>query len=614
MAEGVQESRRQDGKRIVACACGQRYRVPIQAVGTRSCTKCDRPVSLAPTPDGAAEHAGEKLKVFVSYSRKDKDFVLWFSDALQAQDVNVFRDLDDILPTEEWWPRIEKLIAAADTVVFVISPDSVGSEICAREIAVCEKLNKRIAPIVLRDVAGHLLPGSLAKLNQVFFTARHEFDQALATLAGALQLDIGWIREHTRIGELAMRWDSRGRTGGMLEGEELKEAEAWLARRPKTAPPLTELQRAFIERSRQAASDRAKSDSDVILGLNLYAQKNYPAARDAWTRAANLGNPAAMTHLAKMLGDGVGGAANPQEALGLFSKAAALGDLEAMTFLGFLHESGDLGKTDIDQALQWYRRAAAAGQLQAMANLSGLLVRMGDEKDAAEAWRWLTYAAEHGYPVAMNGMGELALAGRWCTQDDREAERWFCKAVDHGNANAMVNLGSMHERGAGGATAAAQLYRRAADLGNADAMVKLGALSLRGAGVDQDFSEATRLFVKAAELGHAGARRSSRRGAAAWMVCKCRCPRAISTSSPARNAIRGSANPTPSGPWKAILNCRSTRSRRRSHAPIATASSVPTNCSGGNTTRRSPRVDMASGSCAGPSCWRSSPIIFRTEA
>jgi TPR repeat protein len=140
-----------------------------------------------------------------------------------------------------------------------------------------------------------------------------------------------------------------------------------------------------------------------------------------------------------------------------------------------------------------------------MANLSGLLVRMGDEKDAAEAWRWLTYAAEHGYPVAMNGMGELALAGRWCTQDDREAERWFCKAVDHGNANAMVNLGSMHERGAGGATAAAQLYRRAADLGNADAMVKLGALYLRGAGVDQDFSEATRLFVKAAELGHAGA-------------------------------------------------------------------------------------------------------------
>lgn len=502
----AQGESQQGEKHIVECVCGQRNRITVHRgkIGTWSCAKCGRRLTAPPNAGDAS--AGEKLKVFVSYSRKDKDFVLWFSDALQAQDVNVFRDLDDILPTEEWWPRIEKLIAAADTVVFVVSPDSVSSEICTREIAVCEKLNKRIAPIVLREVAGHLLPSSLAKLNQVFFTARHEFDQALVTLAAALRLDIGWIREHTRIGELAMRWDSRGRTGGMLEGEELKETEAWLARRPKTAPPLTDLQRAFIEQSGQAASDRAKSDSDVILGLSLYARKNYPAARDAWTRAANLGNPAAMTHIAKMLADGVDAAPDPQEALGLFSKAAALGDLEAMTFLGFLHESGDLGRVDTDQALQWYRLAAAAGQLQAMANLSGLLVRLGDEKDAAEAWRWLTYAAEHGYPVAMNGMGELARAGHWCTQDAREAERWFRKAAERGNANAMVNLGTMYERGTGGgATAAAQLYRRAADLGNADAMVNLGALYLRGAGVDQDFSEATSLFVKAAALGHAGA-------------------------------------------------------------------------------------------------------------
>ena len=416
--------------------------MPIQAVGARSCTKCGRPISLAPTPDGGSEHAHEKLKVFVSYSRKDKDFVVWFSDALQAQDVNVFRDLDDILPTEEWWPRIEKLIAAADTVVFVVSPDSVSSEICTREIAVCEKLNKRIAPIVLREVAGHLLPSSLAKLNQVFFTARHEYDQALATLAAALRLDIGWIREHTRIGELAMRWDSRGRTGGLLEGDDLIEAEAWRDRRPKSAPPLTELQRAFIERSRQAASDRAKSDSDVILGLSLYAQKNYPAARDAWTRAANLGNPAAMTHIAKMLADGVGAAADPREALKWFRKAADLGDLEAMTYLGALHEWGELGETDLDQAAQWYRRAAAAGQLQAMTNLAGLLLRGGNEDDVPEARRLLSHAAEARYPVAMNGMGELC---RVRDKDDQEAERWFREAAERGNAAAMVNLGTMYQ-------------------------------------------------------------------------------------------------------------------------------------------------------------------------
>jgi len=501
MTERVQDDGQQDGKQIIVCACGQRYRVSIRAVGTWNCTKCGRPLRVTANAGDSAESVGEKLNVFVSYSRKDKDFVLWLSDALQACDIKVFRDLDDILPTEEWWPRIETLVAAADTVIFAISPDSVSSKLCARELALCERLNKRVAPVVFRDVSGHVLPDTLAKLNHVFFTATHEYDRALAKLAAALRLDIAWIREHTRIGEIAMRWESRGRTGGLLEGDDLMEAEAWLARRPKTAPPLTELQRAFIEGSRQAATDRAKSDSDVILGVSLDAQKNYPAALDAWTRAANLGNSAAMTHIGKMQADGVGVPADPGEALRWFRKAASLGDLEAMTYLGALHEWGDTGDIDLDQAAEWYRCAADAGQLQAMTNLAALLLRRGREEDVPEARRWLSHAAKAGYPVAMNGLGEVC---RWREKDERKAEQWFRKAAERGNTAAMVNLGTMYEQNAD-AAAAAQFYRRSAGLGNATAMFKLGALHLRGAGVDQDFSEATRLFVKAAELGHAGA-------------------------------------------------------------------------------------------------------------
>jgi len=305
MVETVQNGGEHSAKRIVACACGQKYRVPAFASGGWTCRKCGRPLTATAQHD-SANGAGNRLKVFISYSRKDHGFVLRLSDALQANGIRVFRDLDDILPTEEWWPRIESLIAAADTVVFAISPDSVSSKLCARELALCRQLNKRVAPIVLREVAADELPDSIARLNHVFFTAGHEFDPALRKLASALQTDIGWIREHTRIGELARRWDDRGRKSGWLEGEELIEAEAWRDRRPQSAPHLTELQRAFLEQSRQAASDRARSDSDVILGVNLHAQKNYAAARDAWTRAANLGNPAAMTHIGKMLAEGVG--------------------------------------------------------------------------------------------------------------------------------------------------------------------------------------------------------------------------------------------------------------------------------------------------------------------
>ncbi|MCB1479206.1 MAG: toll/interleukin-1 receptor domain-containing protein, partial [Rhodobiaceae bacterium] len=41
------------------------------------------------------------MKVFISYSRRDRDFVANVVDALEATDgIEVFRDTDDILPTE----------------------------------------------------------------------------------------------------------------------------------------------------------------------------------------------------------------------------------------------------------------------------------------------------------------------------------------------------------------------------------------------------------------------------------------------------------------------------------------------------------------------------------
>ena len=36
-----------------------------------------------------------------------------------SRQIEVFRDVDDTLPGEEWWQRLQSLIAAADTVVFL---------------------------------------------------------------------------------------------------------------------------------------------------------------------------------------------------------------------------------------------------------------------------------------------------------------------------------------------------------------------------------------------------------------------------------------------------------------------------------------------------------------
>ena len=96
-------------------------------------------------PDPAPQ---SKAKVFISYSRKDLGFTDRLEAALKARGVEPLVDRTEIYAFEEWWKRIEALIARADTVVFVLSPESVVSDVALREIAFAASLNKRFAPIV----------------------------------------------------------------------------------------------------------------------------------------------------------------------------------------------------------------------------------------------------------------------------------------------------------------------------------------------------------------------------------------------------------------------------------------------------------------------------------
>ena len=185
----------------------------------------------------------EELKVFISYSRKDLEFVDRLQASLKEQGVHAYVDREDIHKGEEWWARIKQLIAEADTIVFVISPDAVTSKVAQDEVDYAESLNKRFVPIVARNLEGEKVPDALARLNYIFFTpnpqvgASGDFGEALTELVVTLETDISWIREHTRLGVLAQRWEARGNSGSLvLRGDELSSAESWLGSRPLKAP------------------------------------------------------------------------------------------------------------------------------------------------------------------------------------------------------------------------------------------------------------------------------------------------------------------------------------------------------------------------------------------
>ena len=66
--------------------------------------------------------------IFISYSRRDKDFVQILHRALLQSHYDTWVDWQDIAPTAEWWNEIKSGIEAAHTCIFVISPDSVASK------------------------------------------------------------------------------------------------------------------------------------------------------------------------------------------------------------------------------------------------------------------------------------------------------------------------------------------------------------------------------------------------------------------------------------------------------------------------------------------------------
>ena len=90
--------------------------------------------------------------VFISYSRQDEPFVRRLHQAFVQRERDVWVDWEDIPLTADWWREIQGGIESADTFIFVISPDSAQSEVCYNEADYASENNKRIVPIVYRDL------------------------------------------------------------------------------------------------------------------------------------------------------------------------------------------------------------------------------------------------------------------------------------------------------------------------------------------------------------------------------------------------------------------------------------------------------------------------------
>jgi formylglycine-generating enzyme required for sulfatase activity len=198
----------------------------------------------------------DRLKVFVSYSRRDSaDFAEELVAGLELAGFAPFLDRHDIAAGEEWEARLGSLIRQADTVVYVISPEAVKSPRCEWEVDKALGEAKRVLPIIFKAVSEEDIPRELERRQFIRFDTGPGITRPLGQLAEALRQDIEWIREHTRLGESATRWEVRGRPQSMLlRGDDVAAAQLWIEKRKSDAPAITELMRVYIEASKQNES------------------------------------------------------------------------------------------------------------------------------------------------------------------------------------------------------------------------------------------------------------------------------------------------------------------------------------------------------------------------
>jgi hypothetical protein len=212
------------------------------------------------------ETTGDKLKVFVSYNRSDLDIADQLVAVLESQGFHIATDRKGIHGAERWEERLGQLILESDVVVFLLSPDSAQSAICAWEVEEAARRGKRIIPVLRRPLDGHEPPARPRDLNYIYLYAERTmpgsgWGTGLVRLVEALSVDIEWVREHTRREELAAR-------------------KAWRDGRPADAPELTDLQRAYLGASEEEETARASAERERIAEMTAAQEERQKAIEE----------------------------------------------------------------------------------------------------------------------------------------------------------------------------------------------------------------------------------------------------------------------------------------------------------------------------------------------
>ncbi len=203
-------------------------------------------------------------EAFISYGRADsKAFAAKLQERLQGNGFNVWFDFNDIPLGVDYQNQIDDGITKSDNFLFLISPHSVNSPYCLKEIELAIKLKKQIIPLlhvgqISQETWQQRNPGkseadwqiyqekglhssfsnmhpAISKINWIYFQEGiDDFEKGLSGLIDIFHRHQEYVKQHTVLLNLAIAWEQQQKqTRYLLTGEERQAAELWLKKRFK---------------------------------------------------------------------------------------------------------------------------------------------------------------------------------------------------------------------------------------------------------------------------------------------------------------------------------------------------------------------------------------------
>ncbi|MDJ0554868.1 MAG: TIR domain-containing protein [Microcoleaceae cyanobacterium MO_207.B10] len=220
-------------------------------------------------------------QVFLSYATPDREIMEKIRSSIMREGLTVWTNETDIGYGKEFQEEIQKGVESADNVVYLISPESLTSEYCQKEIEYAFVNNKRLICLLIKATDLEEIPPRLRAIQFIDITENEnpeKYEVGVSELLKELQQDAKYYEKHKVLLVKSLKWQRQNYNKSiLLRGYNLQNYQAWLkiAETKKQYQPL-KIQKEYIAESLQQPPESStevfisysRADSDFARKIN----------------------------------------------------------------------------------------------------------------------------------------------------------------------------------------------------------------------------------------------------------------------------------------------------------------------------------------------------------